>query len=118
MRDSRRRKLFITIAMVLVAFVGFSLNASLQATLCDSNEYTATDTEDNCTSSCRAPGEAACNAKFGYQENGSPCTNFQNSYVHWEASNGDGTCTCIMDCEVSNCYDCEEQCEDSDAECP
>lgn len=68
MPDSRRwrSKLLISIAIVLVASVGFSLNANLQAVLCDSNQYTADDTEDNCNNSCRAPGKAACDATFGY----------------------------------------------------
>ena len=121
MPDSRRRrsKLFITIAIVLVAFVGFSVNTSLQATLCDSNIYTVQDTEDDCIDSCRNNGgEAACNAKFGYLENGSPCANFQASYVHQAEGVGNNRCECIMDCEVSACRDCEEQCDDSDAECP
>lgn len=112
MRDTCvwRTKMLVTIAIVLVAFVGLSLNTSLQATLCDSNQYTVTDTEDNCTTSCRAPGEAACNAKFGYQDDGSPCTNFQASYVHQADDIGNNKCSCIMDCEVSSCYDNEEDC--------
>lgn len=123
MPDSRRwrRKLFITTAMALVAFVGFSLNASLPAgnLLCDSNIYTVTDTANDCIDSCRNNGgEAACDAKFGYQGNGSPCTNFQDSHVHQGEENGNNSCWCIMSCEVSACRDCDEQCDDSDAECP
>ena len=114
-----RRKLIFTIATVLVAFVGFTVNTSLQATLCDSNQYTVQDTEDDCIDSCKNNGgEAACNAKFGYLPNGSPCTNFGASYVHWESPNDNGTCECIMDCQVGACRECDEQCDDSDAECP
>lgn len=117
-----RRKLFFTITMVLVAFAGFSIDTSLPAQgllICDSDDYVADDTEDNCTSSCRKNGgEAACNAKFGYLDNGSPCADFLESYVHWSASNGDGTCQCIMDCEVHKCRDCTEQCDDPNEPCP
>ena len=122
MPDSRRRrrKLIFTIAMVLVAFVVFSINTSLPAgnLLCDSNIYTVTDTEDDCIASCRAGGRSACNAKFGDDDNGNPCTNFGDSHVHQAEGSENNTCWCIMSCEVSACRDCDEQCDDSSAECP
>lgn len=105
-----RTKILVTIAMVLVAFVGFSLNTSLQATLCDSNQYTVTDTENDCIDSCRAGGGEPCNSKFGYDDNGNPCTNYQDSHVHQAVGSGNNTCSCIMSCEVSNCYEEEEDC--------
>ena len=112
MQDSRRwkTKICITIAMVLVVFGGFSLNSSLQATLCDSEIYTVSNSNNNCIDSCKAEGRSKCNAKFGNDDNGNPCTNWGDSHVHQADGNGDGTCSCIMSCEVSNCYENEEDC--------
>lgn len=92
-----RNRLFATVAIFLIAFVGFSPNA-WSTTLCDSNQFDVAYNQ-GCDDDCMTQAQTKCDDKFG-----SGCTNVSQSYTHsWGLE--DSTCTCIVHCEVSNCHD-------------